>query len=135
MPSPAAELVTELHRRQSEMYSGSSVDDVAELLAEDIVWHVPGSSPIAGAHRGVAEVIAYFERRRQLASATMKMEPGELLEMDDAVAQFVAGSATLNGERVSWQTVGVYRVEDSQLREAWLVPLDSDLFDRIWNSF
>jgi ketosteroid isomerase-like protein len=137
MPSPAVELVEELHRRQNEMYSGGSVDQVAELLAEDIVWHVPGSSPIAGDHRGVEEVITYFERRRQLASATMKMEPGELLETNDAVAQFVAGSATLDSERVTWQTVGVYRVdlEQGQIREAWLVPLDSDLFDRIWSSF
>jgi ketosteroid isomerase-like protein len=135
MPSPAVELVAELHRRQNEMYSGGSVDSVVELLAEDIVWHVPGSSPIAGDHRGAAQVIAYFERRRQLASATMEMKPGELLEMGDAVAQFVAGSATLDGERVSWQTVGVYRVEHGRIREVWLVPLDSDLFDRIWGSF
>jgi len=137
MPFSAAELVAELHRRQNEMYSGGSVDSVVELLAEDIVWHVPGSNPIAGDHRGAPEVIAYFERRRQLASATMKMEPGELLEMDDAVAQFVTGSATLDGERVTWQTVGIYRVdpEHSWIREAWLVPLDSDLFDRIWGSF
>ena len=137
MPSPAAELVAELHRRQNEMYSGGSVDSVVELVAEDIVWHVPGSSPIAGDHRGAAEVIAYFERRRQLASATMKMEPGGLLEMGDAVAQSVTGSATLDGEPVTWQTVGVYRVdlEHGRIREVWLVPLDSDLFDRIWSSF
>lgn len=136
MPSPA-ELVAELHRRQNEMYAGGSVDRVAELLAEDIVWHVPGSSPIAGNHRGVAEVIAYFGRRRQLASATMKMEPGEPLETGDAVAQFVSGSATLNGEQVTWQTVGVYRVDPDHrwIREVWLVPLDSALFDRIWSSF
>src|SRR5262249_20445180 len=135
LPSPA-ELVAELHRRQNEMYSGGSVDKVVELLAEDIVWHVPGSNPIAGDHRGTTAVIAYFQRRRQLASATMKMEPGELLEMGDAVAQFVAGSATLDDEEVSWQTVGVYRIdpEQGQISEAWLVPLDSDLFDRIWSS-
>jgi uncharacterized protein len=117
------------------MYAGGSVDPVAELLAEDIVWHVPGASPIAGDHRGLDEVIAYFERRRRLAAATMRMEPGELLEASGAVAQFVAGSAVLNGERVSWQTVGVYRVDVNrrQIRETWLVPLDSELFDRIWS--
>lgn len=43
------ELVAELHRRQREMYAGGSVDSVAELLTEDIVWHVPGASPIAAA--------------------------------------------------------------------------------------
>jgi uncharacterized protein len=135
--SSPAELVAELHRRQNEMYSGGPVDRVAELLAEEIVWHVPGSSPIAGDHRGVAAVIAYFKQRRRLADATMKMEPGELLEADDAVAQFVAGSAMLDGEPVSWQTVGVYRLDldPGRIHEVWLVPLDSALFDRIWSSF
>lgn len=67
------ELVAELHRRQQEMYAGGPVDPVVELLAGDIVWHVPGRSPIAGDYRGVGEVIAYFERRRKLANATMQM--------------------------------------------------------------
>jgi len=104
-------LVAELHRRQGEMYAGGSVDSVVELLAGDIVWHVPGRSPIAGDHRGIEEVIAYFERRRKLANATMQMHPGRVISNGDAVAQFVEGSATLDGQRVSWQTFGIYRVD------------------------
>lgn len=128
------ELVAELHRRQGEMYAGGSIDAVAELLAEDIVWHVPGTSPIAGDHRGIGQVVAYFERRRRQASSTMRMRPGELLADGDAVVQFVAGSAELDGERVSWKTIGVYRVEDDRVREVWLVALDLDHFDRIWSA-
>lgn len=129
-------LVAELHRRQGEMYAGGSVDSVVELLAGDIVWHVPGQSPIAGDHRGVEQVIAYFERRRKIANATMQMHPGEVIATGDAVAQFVEGSATLDGQRVSWQTFGIYRVDTEHrwIREVWLVPLDGDLFDRIWSS-
>lgn len=113
MPSKTSsvELVTELHRRQDEMYAGGSVDSVVELLAGDIVWHVPGHSPIAGDHRGVEQVIAYFELRRQLANTTMRMRPGEVISTGDAVAQFVEGSDTLDGEQVSWETFGIYRVD------------------------
>lgn len=130
------ELVAELHRRQGEMYAGGSVDSVVELLAGDIIWHIPGRSSIAGDHRGIEEVIAYFERRRELANATMQMHPGEVIVTGDAVAQFVEGSATLGGQMVSWQTFGIYRVDTEHrwIREVWLVPLDSDLFDRIWGS-
>jgi hypothetical protein len=35
------ELIAELHRRQSEMYAGGSIDPVLELLPPDIIWHVP----------------------------------------------------------------------------------------------
>ena len=137
MPSETSsvELVAELHRRQGEMYAGGSIDSVVELLAGDIVWHVPGRSPIAGDHRGVEQVIAYFELRRELADATMRMHPGPPVHQGDAVAQFVKGTARLDGQPVSWQTIGVYRidVEQRQIREVWLVPLDSELFDRIWS--
>jgi len=117
------------------MYAGGSVEAVAELLAEDIVWHVPGKTPIAGDHRGVPAVIAYFNRRRELANATMRMEPGQVLEADNAIAQFVRGTATIDGTEVTWQTVGVYRIDlgRGHIQEVWLVPLDSALFDRIWS--
>jgi ketosteroid isomerase-like protein len=129
------ELVAELHRRQGEMYAGGAVGPVVELLAEDVVWHVPGRSPIAGEHRGTAAVIEYFERRRRLADATMRMHPGEVISEGDSVAQFVTGTAVLGGEEVSWQTIGAYRLdaEHRRIREVWLVPLDADLFDRIWS--
>jgi ketosteroid isomerase-like protein len=127
-----AELVAELHRRQGEMYAGGSIDDVVELLAEDIVWHVPGTSPIAGDHRGREGVAAYFERRRELASATMRLHPGPLLADGEAVVQLVDGSAELHGERVEWRTAGVYRIRGGRIAEVWLVPLELELFDRIW---
>ena len=118
------------------MYAGGAIDPVLVLLAADIVWHVPGASPIAGDHRGVEEVSEYFKCRRQLANTTMRMHPGELICEGDAVAQFVEGSAELDGKRVTWKTFGIYRVdaERRRIREVWLVPLDSDLFDRIWSA-
>jgi uncharacterized protein len=129
------ELVAELHRRQAEMYAGGSLEPVLELLAEDVVWHVPGSSPIAGDHRGRGQVASYFEQRRGLARATMRMRPGEAMVRGESLAQFVEGTAELEGREVSWQTIGAYRVdlEAGLVREVWLVPLDSALFDRIWS--
>jgi len=50
-------------------------------------------------------VTAYFEHRRRLTEATMRMHPGELVSEGEGVAQFVTGSAVLDG----------------------------DLFDRIWS--
>lgn len=130
----SAELVAELHRRQGEMYAGGPLEAVAELLSEEIVWHVPGGSPIAGDHRGVPAVLDYFAKRRERAAATMRMHPGRALADGEAVVQLVDGTARIGGEEVDWRTVGVYRVEEGLVREVWLVPLDLDLFDRIWSA-
>jgi ketosteroid isomerase-like protein len=126
------ELVAELHRRQGEMYRGGPTGPVAELLAPDIVWHVPGRSPVAGDHRGRAAVIAYFERRRALAGSTFVMRPRGVLADDDAVVQLVDGEATVGGERRTWSTAGVYRVAGGLVAEVWLVPLDLAEFEAVW---
>jgi ketosteroid isomerase-like protein len=127
------ELVAELHRRQGEMYAGGSIASVLELLTGDIVWHVPGTSPIAGDHRGGEAVAAYFARRRELAHATMRMHPGPVLADEDAVIQLVDGTAELHGTDVSWQTAGVYRIHPGRIAEVWLVPLHLRVFDQLWS--
>ena len=114
------------------MYAGGPVEEVAALLAEDIVWHVPGTSPIAGDHRGRDAVLAYFERRRALADHTFVMHPKGVLEDGDAVVQLVDGEALIGGERRTWSTAGVYRVREGLVAEVWLVPLDLAAFDAIW---
>jgi len=132
--SEGTELVEELHRRQAAMYAGGPVEPVGEMLAEGVVWHVPGTSPIAGEHRGRPAVIAYFELRRRLARNSLRLHPGDFLTGRDFVAQLVEGSAEIAGTEVAWSTVGVYRFEAGRVAEAWLVPSDLAEFDRIWNS-
>jgi uncharacterized protein len=127
-----AALIAEFHRRQGDFYAGGPLEPVAALLAEDVRWHVPGASPIAGDHRGRDAVLAYFERRRTIARGTMRMTVREALVDDEAVVQLVDGSARLGGSTVTWRTVGVYRMRAGLVLEAWLVPFDLDLFDRIW---
>jgi uncharacterized protein len=127
-----ADLIAEFHRRQGDFYAGGPVEPVEELLVPDVRWHVPGTSPIAGDHRGRGAVLAYFDRRRTIARATMRMTVRERLVDEEAVVELVDGHARLLGGSVTWRTVGVYRVRDGLLAEAWLVPLDLELFDRIW---
>jgi ketosteroid isomerase-like protein len=127
-----AERVEELHRRQAEMYAGGPVEPVAELLADDVVWHVPGKSAIAGDHSGKEAVLAYFRLRRRLAASSMRIHPGERLTGEDLVAQLADGSAEIGGETVRWSTVGIYRFENGKVAEAWLIPSDLAKFDRIW---
>jgi hypothetical protein len=128
------ELVDELHRRQAEMYAGGATDGVVELLVEDVVWHVPGTSPIAGDHRGHEAVVEYFRTRREIADNSMRLHPGAMLLEDDCVVQRVDGTALIDGEPVAWKTVGIYRLEAGRVAEVWLVPLDLQKFDRVWGA-
>jgi ketosteroid isomerase-like protein len=127
------ELVADLHQRQAEMYAGGPLGPVADLLDDDVVWHLAGDSPIAGEHRGWEAVLRFFAVGRGLAQGTMRVRPEEVVAASrDVVIQFVGGTMSLAGEVVSWKAVGFYRIERGRIRAAWLVPLDLELFDQAW---
>jgi ketosteroid isomerase-like protein len=108
---------------------------VRDLLAADVVWHIPGDNPLAGTYVGIADVIAYFVRLRELASRTFRAHPGEVLVGDgDHVAVLTDGSAHLGGVDRRWSTVGLYRFRGDLIAWYWLLPLDAREFDAVWRS-
>jgi acyl-CoA thioesterase FadM/ketosteroid isomerase-like protein len=126
------EVVEEFLRRQRAMYAGGDAAPVEELLADDVVWHVPGTSPVAGDHRGRAAVLGYFRRRRELAGGRIRVAKLAEAHHDEALVQLADGRAVLGAHDVTWRTAGAYRVAGGRIAEAWLIPLDQRHFDRIW---
>lgn len=131
-PSDAKSVVDEFLTRQRAMYAGGDLRPVAELLADDVVWHVPGTSPIAGDYRGPEAVIEYFRSRRELAGGAIEITKAGEAHHSEALVQLADGRARLGGDEVVWRTAGVYRAAAGRIAEAWLVPLDAEHFDRVW---
>ena len=128
----AKAVVDEFLARQREMYGGGDLAPVEALLADDVVWHVPGTSPIAGDYRGRDAVIDYFRARRERAGGTIEITKTGDVSHDEALVQLADGRAALGGRDVVWRTAGVYRVAGGRIAEAWLVPLDQEQFDEAW---
>ena len=125
-------VVREFLSRQRRMYEGGPMEPVAALLAEDVVWHVPGDNAIAGDHRGREAVLEYFARRRELAGGELRITEHASVAHDDVFVQIADGSAVLGGQQRTWRTAGLYRVAADRIAEAWLVPADLAEFDRAW---
>lgn len=130
----AVERLGRLHEAQSAFYSGGSGDALRALLTDDVIWRVPGQNPIAGVYEGLAAVMRYFARRRDLATRTFRMHPGEVLVGDgEHVAALTDGTAVFDGVEHRWSTVGLYRLRGERLAACWLLPLEPTEFDRIWS--
>jgi ketosteroid isomerase-like protein len=131
----ATAFIDHLQNAQHELYGGGGADPVRRLLDPDIVWHVPGESPIAGRYEGPEEVIAYMLRRRDLADGTFRMRRRELMVGEgEHFAALTDGIATIDGRTREWSTVGLYRLRAELLAECRLLPFDQAQFDAIWGA-
>jgi ketosteroid isomerase-like protein len=128
-------LLARLHAAQNAYYGGGPADELRELLTEDVLWSVPGVNAIAGSYEGRDAVMAYFDRRRAIASATLQLHPGEVLTGEgDHVAVLTDGTATVGGRQRRWSTVGLYRLRGGRVAACWLLPLDPAEFDAVWSA-
>ena len=132
----ATALLDALHAAQNEFYAGGSDARLRRLITSDVVWTIPGASPIAGTYRGIDEVCAYFARRRDLASGTFRMRRRDILVGETRrVCALTDGTATLGGREQQWSTVGLYDVtEDNRICACSLLALDQGAFDAVWSS-
>jgi ketosteroid isomerase-like protein len=135
MDRTAAERVLErLHEAQNQCYGGGDATPLADLLATDVTWIVPGQNRIAGAYHGQDEVFVYFRRRRDLASDTFQMHRKDILVgRGDRLAALTDGTATIAGRQRHWSTVGLYRIAEGRIAACWLLPLGPADFDDIWS--
>lgn len=129
-------VVRRFHAVQAELYagSGSGGAGVRDLLAEDVIWHVPGESAIAGEHRGLEAVLAYMDARRRIMDGTFRVTVHGAAVIAGRVVQLAGGTAVRDGRSVAWETVGVFRVAEGRIAECWLVPFDQAAFDAIWSA-
>jgi ketosteroid isomerase-like protein len=127
--------IDRFHEALYKFYAGGESAPLRKLLEEDVEWHVPGASAIAGEYRGIEAVLEYFDKRRELSGQTFRMSAREVLAGDEHVAVITDGTVTLDGLERSWATVGLYRLRGERIAACWLLPLDPVAFDAIWSSY
>ena len=94
-------------------YAAKDVAAVSEVMAEDIVWRIPGHHPLAGDKRGISEVLAFFD---QLAKAGFQAQPLVIAEQGDYVIDHHRGwSKAGSGIDLTWCLV--FRFENARIKE------------------
>jgi ketosteroid isomerase-like protein len=107
------------------------METLAELFDEDVVWHIPGTNPLAGEIRGRDELWRWFDRLREVTEGTFTLEDHDILATDDHVVALSVMTATRGRVRVSVNMAIVMHFRDGRQQERWLHPSDISDWDRM----
>jgi ketosteroid isomerase-like protein len=116
-------------RRLYTARAAGRLDDVAELLADDVIWHEPGQFDYSGDHRGRDAVLSLLRRLSAATRGTFTLVPGEVLTTREYAVTIVHWSAERDGKRAEGDEVAVYRLRGGQVLEAWFFPEIGDAAD------
>jgi ketosteroid isomerase-like protein len=124
----------ELVRRFTDAQQRGDAAVLMDLLADDVVWHVPGRNLLSRDYVGKAEVAAFWGRARELSGATVRIELIEVLGGENYAIALVRVFAEREGRSLGGQFQAfTYRFEDGKVAEFWFMVEDRYAVDAFWS--
>lgn len=127
---PNAELV----RRFFDAQQRGDAPVLMDLLANDVVWHVPGKNLLSRDYRGKSEVAGFWAHVRELSGGSVRAEMLDILGGESYGIAMVRVFAEreerrLDGSFQAW----TYRIEDGKIAEFWFLVEDRYAVDAFWS--
>lgn len=123
----------EVMERYVAAVRAGDLDRAFGLFAEDIVFRVPGSSPLAGEHHGREATMRCLDRARALSHrGEVEVEVVDALVSDERFALIVSERFGLEDGPVEIRRANVYRVRDGEIVEIWIFEADQAAVDALF---
>jgi len=119
------------YRRTADAFRARDFDAIRSLVAEDVVWHVPGRHSMAGEIRGLDELVAWLGR---LSEFGFTIREHDVFGNDEHVCALSYMGARRPGVEVEMRVTSVFHFRAGQQVERWLYPEDMAAWDAIFNS-
>ena len=128
MTHPNAELLSNAY----EAFERGDIDAAVADFTDDVMFNIPGSSPLAGEYKGKEQVIAYLRDMIDRSEGTFRLESHDVIASDSHVIGLTVHRGQRKGKSSGYNSVQVFHVDDGKLTEFWEFPDQPD-FDDFWS--
>jgi ketosteroid isomerase-like protein len=114
-------------------FTAGDMEALAELFAEDVVWHTPGHNPLSGDYQGRDATFASFAREFELSDGTYAVELHDVLADDHHTVALLRSTAHRDGKALDMNYVLVFHIGGGKITEAWELWTDQGVLDEFWS--
>ena len=121
------------YKRMIAAFNNNDLSGVESLVHPEMVYAIPGKSPLACNTRGVAAHLSVLRHARELSAGTLRLEPRAVAADGDFL--FVWGRITAQrpGKSLDSEHCVMYKFSEGRVVEGRTVPLDLYRFDEFWS--
>jgi ketosteroid isomerase-like protein len=120
------------YRRMIAAFNANDLSAVESLVHPDMVYSIPGKSPLACHTRGVAAHLGVLRRARELSAGTLRLEPQAVASDGDFLFVWGRIRAERAGKVLDSEHCVMYKFSDGKVVEGRTIPLNLYRFDEFW---
>ena len=121
-------------RQLFEAYRNDDYDILRQILAEDVIYHIPGRNPFSKDYVGQEALFALWKQQKQrMGGRPYNIELIDMLVSDKHVVALTRARAQAGERSVTWTGANVYAVRDGRIAEAWFMLDDLYTYDSFWS--
>ena len=98
-------------------FNAGDVPALVDLFAEDIVWHFPGNSKLAGDHIGRDAALNALGGYGAASGGTLQANLVDIMASDDHVTGWANDTATAGGRTLDVNSVVIFTMVDGKVTE------------------
>ncbi len=122
-----------LIRRGYQAFAKGDMAALAQIFAEDVVWHSPGRNPVSGIHKGREAVFAGFAKFFELSGGTLKLDTHAILADDEHAVALNRAMASRAGKMLDELGADVFHMRNGKITEFWSFSEDQRVEDEFWS--
>jgi uncharacterized protein (TIGR02246 family) len=123
------------YRRAADAFRAGDLDELMNIIDDDVVWHLPGTTWMARDFVGRAALSAFLREVMERTNGTFKLQDVFVSGTDDHVLAAQRLGATFAGEERFFDVSSVMHFVDGRQKERWFHIHDPRAFDEFMGRF
>ncbi|MGH2830562.1 MAG: nuclear transport factor 2 family protein [Actinomycetota bacterium] len=112
---------TETIDRMTQAALDGDADTLAKIFTEDMVFHVRGTLPGVGDHRGASGFLSVIGSIVEITKGDLKLDQLFAIADEDWAAEWERAVFGRDGRTLEQYNSFVYRFEDGRIAEMWMI--------------
>lgn len=121
-----------LIQRAYEDFESGDLDLLGVVMANDVVWHEPGRSSMAGDYKGPEAVLGFLGQLKERSGGRFKIEVVDVLSEPERAVVLQRETATRGDKTLDVVVAVDFEIHHGQITEVTVYQADAYQFDEFW---
>jgi ketosteroid isomerase-like protein len=119
-------------RRAYANFETGDLDLLRVVMADEVMWHEPGRSSLAGDYKGPEEVLGFLGLLEVRSSGTFRVEVLDVLSEPERAVVLQRETATRSGKALDVVAAVDFEIHHQKITEVTVYHFDTYQFDEFW---